>query len=132
MQEEWRVIKEYPKYSVSSRLRIRNNETGRILKTSGKGTVVLYSGSRDTRVDKSVYGLYLKAFEGYPSETHGRTKIRVIETDEIYYSYREACEGLGLPRCYINSICTAVYHKRKDGERRSVKGYTFELVEDVA
>lgn len=132
MQEEWRIIKEYPRYSVSNQWRVRNNETGKILKTDSSGCVTLYSGSRESRVYKSVYGLYLKAFEGYPSETRGRTKIRVIETDEIYYSYRETCEGLGLPSCYVNSICTAVWHKRKDGTNRMVKGYTFELVEDVA
>lgn len=132
MQEEWRVIEENPTYSVSNKWRVRNNKTGKILKTSGKGTVTLYSGTRATKVDRGVYSLYLKAFEGYPSETRGRTKIRVIETDEIYYSYREVCEGLGLPRYCTNLICIAVYHRRKDGGRRSVRGYTFELVEDAA
>ena len=132
MQEEWRVIEEYPMYSVSNTWKVRNNKTGRILKTDSSGCVTLYSGTRATRVYKSVYGLYRQSFCGYPDYTRARTKIRVIETGEIYYGYREACEGLGLPLCYNSSICNAVFNKKKDGARRTVAGYTFELVPDVA
>lgn len=32
-QEEWRVISEFPLYSVSSKQRVKNNKTGRIKKS---------------------------------------------------------------------------------------------------
>ena len=132
MQEEWRVIEEYPRYSVSNTWKVRNNKTGRILKTDSSGCVTLYSGTRATRVYKSVYGLYRQSFCGYPDYTRARTKIRVIETGNIYFGYKEACEGLGFPVAYRNAICTAVFSRRKDGTRRKVRGYSFELIEDVA
>ena len=68
MKEEWRIVKDYPNYSVSSLGRIRNDKFGRILKPSKRGEcrsylfVALYNGGHSTRKDISIHRLVADAF----------------------------------------------------------------------
>ena len=68
MNEEWRTIKGYPKYSVSSIGRVRNNKTLRILKPSKYGNsrhylhVILYQGTYDSRKCIGIHRLVAEAF----------------------------------------------------------------------
>lgn len=129
MTEEWRVISEFPNYSVSSEQRIKNNKTGRILSTNGRTSINLYSGSRSSRVSKSPYSLYLQYFDEFPAGCRARTKIRVLETGNVYYGYREVCRAIGVSEDRVDHVCWAVYSRTKAGEKRSVNGYHFELVD---
>lgn len=131
-EEEWRVISEFPLYSVSNKQRVKNNKTGRIKKVDRNGAVSLSIGRG--HVKRGVLSLYLKAFEGFPEkELWGcRTKIRVIETGEIFYGYRSVCEALGIPYKQHSNIYKSIYMTGYDGEKKKVRGYTFELVEEDA
>lgn len=68
MQEEWRVIDEFPNYSISNAWKVRNDNTGKLLKISENGVVNLSGGNRSSRVSRSVHKLYLKAFGGYSKD----------------------------------------------------------------
>ena len=61
--ELWKVIEEFPRYSVSSEGRVMNNKTGRILKQSrdsnGYAFVCLFDGAKHT---KTVHMLVAKLF----------------------------------------------------------------------
>lgn len=131
-REQWKVISEFPKYSVSNMLRVKNNETGLIKKLDQFGAVTLSTGTG--HVKRGVYSLFLKAFKGFPDNgEHGcRAKIRVIETGEIFYGYRAVCEALGIPYEQNSNIYKAIYMPKYGGEKRKVKGFTFELVEEGA
>lgn len=131
-EEEWRVISEFPLYSVSSKQRVKNNKTGKIKKLDRNGAVSLSIGRG--HVKRGVLSLYLKAFEGFPEkELWGcRTKIRVIETGEIFYGYRSVCEALGIPYKQHSNIYKSIYMTGYNGEKMKVRGYTFELVEEGA
>lgn len=129
MEEEWRVISEFPNYSVSNTCKVKNNKTGKILKTDGKGSVNLYNGDRSTKRNRCVYSLYLKYFCGCPSGSRGRTMIRIIETGEIFFGYKAVCDALGISYEFVNNICYAAYRYTKTGEKKSVKGYHFEVLE---
>ena len=127
-QEEWRVISEFPLYSVSSKQRVKNNKTGRIKKLDQFRAVTLSTGRG--HVKRGVLSLYLKTFEGFPDSC--RTKIRVIETGEIFYGYRSVCKALGIPYEQNSNIYKAIYMPKYGGEKRRVKGFTFELAEEGA
>lgn len=127
-REQWRIISEFPLYSVSNKQRVKNNKTGRIKKRDRYGAVTLSTGRG--HVKRGVLSLYLKAFEGFPDSC--RTRIRVIETGEIFYGYRSVCEALGIPYEQNSNIYKAIYMPKYGGEKRRVKGFTFELVEEGA
>ena len=131
-REQWRIISEFPLYSVSNKQRVKNNKTGRIKKVDRNGAVSLSTGRG--HVKRGVLSLYLKAFEGFPEkELWGcRTKIRVIETGEIFYGYRSVCEALGIPYKQHSNIYKSIYMTGYDGEKKKVRGFTFELVEEGA
>lgn len=118
--EEWKIIPDFPNYSVSNTGKIKNNVTGKLLKMSKGGCVTLCGDGR--QVCKSVLSMRLKAFESFPSDVKhsARTKIRVVETGKIYYGYRDVCDELGISN---KAICRCLY-----GLRKSTHGYHFELM----
>ena len=64
MDGEWRVIAEFPKYSVSSTGSVRNNVTGRILKAGKNSIGYLYVDlySEDNHKSVAVHRLVAEAF----------------------------------------------------------------------
>lgn len=131
-EEEWRMVSEFPLYSVSNKQRVKNNKTGQIKKLDQFGAVTLSTGTG--HVKRGVLSLYLKAFEGFPDNSeHGcRAKIRVIETGEIFYGYKAVCKAFGIPYEQNSNIYKAIYMPKYGGEKRKVRGFTFELVEEGA
>lgn len=65
---EWRVISEYPRYSVSNRGEVRNDETNRLLKPSyvGNGYLHVTLSNENGRSQKSVHRLVAKEFIDNP------------------------------------------------------------------
>lgn len=64
MQEEWKVINEYPGYSVSNLGKVRNDKTGRILKLQPHGDfkyLYVYL-SQGKRIGRRVHRLVAQAF----------------------------------------------------------------------
>lgn len=119
--EEWKIIPDFPNYSVSNTGNVKNNITGKLLKISKDGSVTLYTD--EGHACKSVLGMKLKAFESFPSDVKysARTKIRVVETGKIYYGYKDVCNELGIPN--KAQVCRCLY-----GLRKSTHGYHFELM----
>lgn len=64
MDGEWRVIAEFPKYSVSSTGSVRNNVTGRILKAGKNSIGYLYVDlySEDNHKSVAIHKLVAEAF----------------------------------------------------------------------
>ena len=69
MEEEFRIIKEFPNYSVSSFGRIKNNKTGRILKPSLKqnGYYGIRLSKTNNVFDKHIHRLIGEAFISNPN-----------------------------------------------------------------
>ena len=65
--EEWKVIEEFPNYSVSNTMKVRNNRTGRILRQQ-YGAVSLSDAKKHMKARRGVLSLVLKYFEGFPRE----------------------------------------------------------------
>lgn len=121
--EEWKVIEEFPNYSVSDKWRVRNNRTGRILRQQ-YGAVSLSDARKHMKTRRGVLTLVLKAFYGFEEDSRCRTKIRVTETGEVYCGYRAVCEALGIPYERNGSVSSAAYRGN------AVSGYHFEIVRE--
>ena len=121
--DEWKVIEEFPNYSVSNTMKVRNNRTGRILRQQ-YGAVSLSDAKKHMKARRGVLNLVLKNFEGFPREEDSRcrTKIRVLETGEIFYGYKALCAALGIPYERNGSVSAAACRGN------SVNGYHFEIV----
>lgn len=120
------MISEFPNYSVSNFLRIKNNKTGRILKIGKDGAVSLGCGCGKKPVRRSVYTLALRYFDDFPIDGDGRqsrTKIKVLETGEIFHGYKSLCKALGIPYDRSGDVSTAAYDRFK-----TVKGYHFKIL----
>lgn len=100
MDGEWRVIAEFPKYSVSSTGSVRNNVTSRILK-AGKNSIGYLYAVR-ARAGKSP-----KAVQQYMGDR------LVAEYDSI----SDAARKLGLKVNCISRCCL--------GKRKTYKGYNW-------
>lgn len=76
--EEWREIREYPKYSVSNEGRVRNFKTGRILKqgTHKQGYHLVWLSDENGRHGKSVHRLVAEAFIPNPN---GKPQVNHID-----------------------------------------------------
>ena len=128
MKEEWKVIKDYPNYSISNTQKVKNNKTGRILKAQGTGAVTLCDRSHNRKANKGILSLYLKYFEGFPMDRNARTKILNEDTGEIYYGYKAACEALGVKYDGSSNIRAAIYKKNNSGTDKTAYGYHFDEI----
>ena len=128
MKEEWKVITDYPNYSISNTRKVRNNKTGRILKTRSNGAVMLSDHSHNRKANRGILTLYLKYFEGFPMDRNARTKILNEDTGEIYYGYKDACEALGVKYDGSSNIRAAIYKKNKSGTDKTAYGYHFDEI----
>lgn len=72
MDGEWRVIAEFPKYSVSSTGSVRNNVTGRILKAGKNNIGYLYVDlySEDNHKSVAIHKLVAEAFIENPENNN--------------------------------------------------------------
>ena len=88
--EEWRVLTDYPGYSVSSFGKVRNDKTGRLLKGSNDGDgylmVHLSRKNRNKRIHKLVGGAFLENPENKPTIDH----INGVRTDNNVSNLRWA------------------------------------------
>lgn len=128
MKEEWKVITDYPNYSISNTQKVKNNKTGRILKPRKNGAVTLSNRSNHRKVSRGILLLYLKYFEGFPMDQRARTKILNEDTGEIYYGYKAACKALGVPNKGDSNIWSAIHQKNKAGEYKTAYGYHFDEI----
>lgn len=128
MKEEWKVITDYPNYSISNTRKIKNNKTGRILKAHGTGAVTLSDLSNKRKATRGILTLYLKYFEGFPMDQRARTKILNEDTGEIYYGYKAVCKALRVPDAGGANIWSAIHQKNKDGDYKTAYGYHFDEI----
>lgn len=123
MKEEWKVITDYPNYSISNTQKVKNNKTGRILKAKGTGAVTLSDHSHNRKANRGILTLYLKYFKGFPMDRNARTKILNEDTGEIYYGYKAACEALGVKYDGSSNIRAAIR-----GTDKRAYGYHFDEI----
>ena len=160
MSEEWREIDGFPEYAVSDHGRVMNVTTKRILKLTDNGNGYLYVGLYRNRKQfpRYVHRLVLAAFsetqnlqglEGnhkfgdksdnrivslelttrseniqhsYRLGLHPSSKVRIIETQQVFSSISEAARHIGTSQGNVSKVL--------NGIGKSLKGYTFEYVND--
>lgn len=119
MQEEWRIIQDYPNYSVSNLGRVRNDKTGRILKPISFGArgkeykqVFLFRGSCASRKSFRVHRLVATAFIPNPESkpevnhldgNHYNNAVSNLEwtshTENMIHAFTVLHPDIGKKRC---------------------------------
>ena len=132
MREDWRVIREAPRYSISNKGKVRNNSTGRILKlginSDGYPMVVLSLGERKT-ITRKIHVLVATMFvDGYSPGF----EVNHIDGDKSNNRVRnlEWVSRSGNQRhAFVNNL-----HPTKRGGRIRIRetGQIFETQRDIA
>lgn len=121
MDVEWRIIEEFPRYSVSSTGSVRNNTTGRILKASKSYLYVdLYFGGNHKVI--AVHRLVAKAFIENPQN---KDCIDHIDTNKEnnnvsnlrWVTHRENTNNPPTLEAVVSRCCL--------GKRKTYRGYNW-------
>ena len=104
MTEEWRTVKEFPNYAVSNEGRVRNDETGKVLKPAhcgqGRGytTVQLWKNKKGASrlvhrlvgfafVDGCKDGLQINHIDGVKSNSNASNLEWVTGSENLHHAY---------------------------------------------
>lgn len=115
--EKWKVIEEYPKYSVSNFGNIKNNKTGRILKpakdSNGYPFVCLFDNKGHT---KTIHRMVAKAFIPNPENLRDINHINGNKTDNRVENLEWCAHSKNVAHA-IEELGSNTGH----GKRRSIK-----------
>lgn len=121
--EEWRIIREYPRYSISNMGRVKNNKTGRVLKHSlvNGYPVVKLNNTHNYKIHRLVAKYFIANPDNLPQVNHKdrNRQNNIVENLEWCNNQYNSIYSLGKKVLQLDADGTVIkeYQCAKDAAR---------------